>query len=150
MHTPAPAPAQGSLEHYGLDVSQATVAKYLVRGTKPAVADIANLPRESPPANRGCRFLRRANCHLPALIRARDPRARAPTRRARRGHGPSHRRMDGPTTSGSLSVRRHPAFICSTIAIRRSTPGRRRRPRWASRKSSRRFGHPGRTRMPSG
>jgi hypothetical protein len=43
----------GELLKLGIDVSQSTVAKYMPRRKRPAVADLADLPRESRVANCG-------------------------------------------------------------------------------------------------
>ena len=61
----------GELLKLGIDVSQATVAKYMGRRRQAALADVAHVPGESRPANRRRRFLRRPDRHVPALVRAR-------------------------------------------------------------------------------
>ena len=56
----------GELLKLGFDVSQASVAKYMVRRAQTTIADLAHVPHESPPANRRGRLLRRADRHMPA------------------------------------------------------------------------------------
>jgi hypothetical protein len=68
-----------------------------------AIAVVANVPGPSCRPDHGGRFLRCANRRLPAVIRARHPRARPATDRPRRRHRPSHGLMDGPTTPQRLS-----------------------------------------------
>ena len=55
-----------------------------------AITNLAHVPGQPPPANRGRRFLRRSDGHVPAVVRAGHPRARTSPCRARRGHGPPH------------------------------------------------------------
>ena len=100
----------GELLTLGVDVSQATVAKYMARPDDTAVTVVAHLPRESSSTNRRRRLLRGADRDVPAPVRARDPGARAPSDRARRRHRPSHGGVDGATTSRSISVERGAAL----------------------------------------
>ena len=64
----------GELLKLGLDVSQATVAKYIAPAHQTAVANVAHVPDESRSSNRGSRFLRRADGNVSAFVRAPDPR----------------------------------------------------------------------------
>src|SRR5262249_26299710 len=74
----------GELLKLGVDVSQATVAKYVGRrDSKPPSQTWRDVPREPSPATRGRRFLRRPDGHVPTVVRPRDPRARAAPGRAR-------------------------------------------------------------------
>ena len=98
----------GELLKLGVNVSQATVAKYMPRHRRPpsqtwrafltnhvaqiAAADFFVVPTAT------CRLL--FVCH---------PGARTTPRRAHRGHGPSDGDMDRPTIPRSVSGRRRPA-----------------------------------------
>jgi len=76
----------GELLKLGRDVSQATVAKYMARPPMPPLAVVAHVPDEPSPADCGSGFLRRPYRHLPTVVRAGHPRARAPSDRSRGGH----------------------------------------------------------------
>ena len=67
----------GELLKLGLDVSQATVAKYTGPAPQTAVANVAHVPDESRAASRGRRLLRRPDGNVSDLVRAPDPRRRA-------------------------------------------------------------------------
>src|SRR5262249_44976907 len=97
----------GELLKLGVDVSQATVAKYVGRrDSKPPSQTWRDVPREPSPATRGRRFLRRPDGHVPTVVRPRDPRARAAPGRARCGHGPSDGGVDCATASRGVSLER--------------------------------------------
>jgi len=100
----------GELLKLGVDVSQATVAKYMAHRTTPPSPVVAFLPDEPSTANRRRRLLRRPNGDLPSLVRSRDSQTRAPPYRARRGYRPPGGRVDGATTPRSLSVGSAPAI----------------------------------------
>ena len=93
----------GEVMKLGLDVCQASVAKSMMR-RKAAITDVADIPGEPCPATRRRGLLRGTDSDLPSLVRARDPRARAPTYRAHRGDRSSDGRLDRATTPRSVSV----------------------------------------------
>jgi hypothetical protein len=89
----------GELLKLGIDVCQATVAKYMVRPRQPPSQNMAHLPAESHRPDRGGRFLRGPDCDLPSLVRPGAPRPRSATHPARGGHRASDGGVDGPTAS---------------------------------------------------
>jgi hypothetical protein len=94
----------GELLKLGIEVSQANVAKYLVRWAT-AVAFLADVLGQSRP-DHGGGFLRRPDGGRSAAFRSGDARAPSAARRARRRNGTPDRRLDRPTTSRSLPVGR--------------------------------------------
>ena len=111
----------GELMKLGIEVSQSSVAKYLVR-------------RQQPPSQTWRTFLGNHITQIvaadffvvptvtyPSAVRPRDPRARPPTCRARGRHGTSDGGVDGPTAPRSVPVER-----ASTILAPRSRPRVRR------------------------
>jgi hypothetical protein len=88
----------GELRKLGIDISQASVGKYMMRRATPPSQTwrtfLANHVQQIAAAD----FFRRSDGHVPPLVRARNPRARASPDPPRRDHGPSHGRVDGATT----------------------------------------------------
>jgi putative transposase len=62
----------GELLRIGIEVCQATVAKYMARHPATSLPDMANLSQKSHQGPGFLRFLRRAHHHVPAPVHARD------------------------------------------------------------------------------
>ena len=82
----------GELQKLGLEISQATVSKCMVRLRKPPSQTWRTLPDQSRPDPRLRRLLYRAHGDVQGLVRLRDPGASSATRGPfqcdRRPHGP--------------------------------------------------------------
>src|SRR5205085_1159275 len=75
----------GELLKLGIQVSQATVAKYMVRHRKTSLPVVANLSQESPQGLGFCRFLHCPNDCVPTPIRLCDSRSGPQTSDSFRG-----------------------------------------------------------------
>ena len=108
-----------------------------------ALTDVAHVSRESRRANRGRRLLRRADRHVPTLVRAGHPRASSAAASCTWRSPAIPRPRGRPNNSARRFRRTRPLDISFTIAITPSR-GRPRRPRSASRRCSPRLGRRGR------
>jgi hypothetical protein len=139
----------GELLKLGIDVCQATVAKYMSRQAA-TIAELADVLDESPRTNNGGRFLRGPVRDMPRLVRP-GARLRTSAGVSCTSPAPPVRLRPGRRNSCAKrfpGTRRHD--IWSGIATTPSPSGRRPRQRWISAKSSRLHGRRGKTRTPNG
>src|SRR6202043_2859976 len=79
----------GELLKLGIEIGQATVAKYCAK-TRCAFPDLAHLPAEPRPRHRGHRHVRRGVRLVSAALRYGHPRPRAPENHSHGRHRTSH------------------------------------------------------------
>ena len=93
----------GELLKLGLDVSQRTVARLMLRRPKPPSSDLANVPSEPPRRPRLRRLLRRTDRDLPGALRVRAPAASSPSGHPLQRDRFPHRRLDRPANRRGVS-----------------------------------------------
>ena len=81
----------GELLKLGIEISQATVAKYMLRRPRHAIADLAQLPQQRSTRHRRYRDLHRAVCDFPTPVRDAHPSSRPPEDGPLRCHAASDR-----------------------------------------------------------
>jgi putative transposase len=94
----------GELLKLGFELSQATVAKYLVRQRRPPSQSLAHVSQQPHPELGLCRFLRGSHDHLPTSVCFCDSLPRSPASYSSRGDRESHFAMDAPATPGGSPV----------------------------------------------
>ncbi len=141
----------GELLKLGVEVSQATVAKFHGAKTRCTFLDLAQLPAESRPRHRCDRHVRCGVRIVSAPLCDDHSGPRSQEYRARRCHRASERSVALAPGDRSLShgipLR---GICCATVTHRMARTSAARSKRRPSRKSSRRRAHPGRTRTSSG
>jgi len=105
----------GELLTIGIDVSQASVANYLVRPRRPPSQSWRTCLANHISTNHGRRFLRGPDGNRPAVVRLGDTRAPPTAGRACGRHRASDGRVDGAT-----AARRLPVGPCAAVSDSRS------------------------------
>jgi hypothetical protein len=88
----------------GIEISQATVAKYMVRRHKPPSQTWRTFLGESHSADSSNRLSGSKDRELSLAVRICCPESLAATRDSLQRDGAPHRRMDGKANRGSVSV----------------------------------------------
>jgi hypothetical protein len=94
----------GELLKLGIEVCEATVGKYLVRGRKPPISNLARLSQQPCFAVGFRGFLRGAHCDFSAAVRFRGVGSSAEASDSLQRHHPFQFGMDGTANRGSLSL----------------------------------------------
>ena len=108
----------GELQKLGIEVSQATVAKYLGRRTWSPVPVVAHLPRQSRLRARLDRLLHGPHRHVPRVVCVRGAVSRSTPHRPRERHGASDRGVDRATAPRGVAVGHRARASSSGIVMR--------------------------------
>jgi hypothetical protein len=94
----------GELLKLGIEITEPTVAKYMVRGRKPPSTDLENVPRQSHEEPGVSGLFHGANDPVPDPVRVSGPGSRPPSHPPLWRNGTSDRGVDGPADARSLSM----------------------------------------------